>query len=719
MATHEAAGEGPSGGDGPAGDVRNELSGGQVSGGVVQARDIAHLTIGAGAPPPPVRVPRQVPAPPRGFVNRTEELAALDALLAGEPDAPPVAVISGIGGVGKSAFTRRWAHQVSDRFGDGQLYADLGALRHRGGTEVSDVLGGFLRALGVHEEWIPAELPERASMFRSKTAGLRLLLLIDDAEHAAEVTPLLPASRGSAVVVTSHRRLGELLLSGAVPIRMAPLSADEGARLLAGMLGEDRLRAAPAAAAELVRLCGGLPIALRVAGARLVQRPAWTIERVVGELTDAARRLDRLAVEGKPVVETVFEAAYHGLPPGAARLYRRLGLLPGPDFPLGAAIAIDDGDDGGDVPDLLDILLDANLLDEVGDGDRYRFHDLVRLHAARCAEREEPPASRDAALERVAEWYLGRMAAADLAVMGTRLRLADHGRRLALGGTPFGSPGDALDWLETERANILALLRGAAARGWDEFVWQAAEAMWALYYQRKHYADWLEANRLGVAAALRCGDLAAQARMRNQVARALLELGEYGGAHEELVLARAAARESGNRRMEAAVLESLGRVDLERGDLDAASAAFREALRVNEDIGNPRGVGLQTYHLGLALSRGGRHGEAAAAFERAMTVLTEVGDELLQGKIGIKLGAAYRSLGRPADAARAAGRAAQIMRDRRVPAEEARAWELLAVLAGESGDRDTARTHVRQAITAWLAAGNTDRAADLREEHDL
>ncbi|PZG40963.1 hypothetical protein C1I98_22250 [Spongiactinospora gelatinilytica] len=699
--------------------MRNELSGGQVSGGVVQARDIARLTIGAGAPPPPVRVPRQVPAPPRGFVNRTAELAALDALLAGEPDTPPVAVISGIGGVGKSAFTRRWAYQVSDRFGDGQLYADLGALRHRGGTEVSDVLGGFLRALGVHEEWIPAELPERASMFRSKTAGLRLLLLIDDAEHAAEVTPLLPASRGSAVVVTSHRRLGELLLSGAVPIRMAPLSADEGTRLLAGMLGEDRLRAAPAAAAELVRLCGGLPIALRVAGARLVQRPAWTIERVVGELTDAARRLDRLAVEGKPVVETVFEAAYHGLPPGAARLYRRLGLLPGPDFPLGAAIAIDDDGGGGDVTALLDVLLDANLLDEVGDGDRYRFHDLVRLHAARCAEREEPAAGRDAALERVAEWYLGRMAAADLAVMGTRLRLADHGRRLALGGTPFGSPGDALDWLETERANILALLRGAAARGWDEFVWQAAEAMWALYYQRKHYADWLEANRLGVAAALRCGDLAAQARMRNQVARALLELGEYGGAHEELVLARAAARESGNRRMEAAVLESLGRVDLERGDLDAASAAFREALRVNEDIGNPRGVGLQTYHLGLAHSRGGRHGEAAAAFERAMTVLTEVGDELLQGKIGIKLGAAYRSLGRPADAARAAGRAAQIMRDRRVPAEEARAWELLAVLAGESGDRDTARTRVRQAITAWLAAGNTDRAAGLREEHDL
>ncbi|WP_158578670.1 tetratricopeptide repeat protein [Spongiactinospora rosea] len=716
MATHEA---GQGGGEGPTGDVlRNELSGGQVSGGVVQARDIAHLTIGAGAPPPPppVRVPRQVPAPPRGFVNRTEELAALDALLAGEPDAPPVAVISGIGGVGKSAFTRRWAHQVSDRFGDGQLYADLGALRHRGGTEVSDVLGGFLRALGVHEEWIPAELPERASMFRSKTAGLRLLLLIDDAEHAAEVTPLLPASRASAVVVTSHRRLGELLLSGAVPIRMAPLSADEGARLLAGMLGEDRLRADPAAAAELVRLCGGLPIALRVAGARLVQRPAWTIERVVRELTDAARRLDRLAVEGKPVVESVFEAAYDGLPPGAARLYRRLGLLPGPDFPPGAATAIDGGDD--DVTDLLDVLLDANLLDELGDGDRYRFHDLVRLHAARCAEREESAEERDAALERAAEWYLGRMAAADLAVMGRRLRLADHGRRLAEGAA-FGSPGEALDWLDAERANILALLRGAAARGWDAFVWQAAEAMWALYYQRKHYADWLEANRLGVAAALRCGDLAAQARMRNQVARALLELGEYGGAHEELVLARAAAEESGNRRMEAAVLESLGRVDLERGDLEAATAAFREALRVNEDIGNPRGVGLQTYHLGLAHSRGGRHDEAAAAFERAMTVMTEVGDELLQGKIGIRLGTAYRSLGRSADAVRVAGRAAEIMRARRVPAQEARAWELLAALAAESGDPGTARAHVRQAVAAWLAAGNTDRATELRAEHDL
>ncbi|MEU8140584.1 tetratricopeptide repeat protein [Nonomuraea sp. NPDC048901] len=685
---------------------------GQVSGGVVQARDIGSVTIGA-TPPPPVRIPRQLPAAPPGFVNRTTELALLDRLLLLE-EGPAIAVVSGLKGVGKSAVSRRWAHQVHERFSDGQLYADFGALRHRGGTEVSDVLGGFLRAFGVHEEWIPAELPERAAMFRSMTADLRLLVLLDDAEHAAEVTPLFPASAASAVVVTSHHQLGELLVAGARPVRVAPLQDEEGVRLLSGMLGEDRVAAERERVSELVRLCGGLPIALRVAGARLVQRPTWTVERLVGELRDAERRLDHLMTEGRAIVEAVFDSAYTGLPEQAARLYRLLGTLPGPGFSAGVARAVLESE-----PDhALDLLLDASLVEEL-DGDTYRFHDLVRLHAARCARRVDPPEAREAALRRVAEWYLGQVAAAD-AAMGPRLRLADHRERLSAVGLPFATPGAALDWLEKERPNVLALLRAAAAGEWDELVWQLAEALWPLYHERKHYADWIETNRLGVAAALRVGDRAVEARMRNQVARAHLELGETDQAQAELVHAHQAAREAADPRMEAVVLESLGQVALTQASaleslgqarelMEDAVAHFAAALAIHEGLGNTRGIGLQSYHLGLVHSRAGRHEAAIAAFDRALALMISAGDRLSQGKIHLVLGEAHRELGHSAQALHSARIAVDIMRERRIPAKETRALELLADL-----DPRDAEGYLRQAIAVCLASGNLPKAEELR-----
>ncbi|MEV6157165.1 tetratricopeptide repeat protein [Nonomuraea sp. NPDC052129] len=699
---------------------------GQVSGGVVQARDIGSVTIGA-TPPPPVRIPRQLPAAPPGFVNRTTELALLDRLLLLE-EGPAIAVVSGLKGVGKSAVSRRWAHQVHERFSDGQLYADFGALRHRGGTEVSDVLGGFLRAFGVHEEWIPAELPERAAMFRSMTADLRLLVLLDDAEHAAEVTPLFPASAASAVVVTSHHQLGELLVAGARPVRVAPLQDEEGVRLLSGMLGEDRVVAERERVSELVRLCGGLPIALRVAGARLVQRPRWTVDRLVGELRDAERRLDHLMTEGRAIVEAVFDSAYTGLPEQAARLYRLLGTLPGTGFSAGVARAVLESE-----PDhALDLLLDASLIEEL-DGDTYRFHDLVRLHAARCARRLDPPEAREAALRRVAEWYLGQVAAAD-AAMGPRLRLADHRERLSAVGLPFATPGAALDWLEKERPNVLALLRAVAAGEWDELVWQLAEALWPLYHERKHYADWIETNRLGVAAALRVGDRAVEARMRNQVARAHLELGETDQAQAELVHAHQAAREADDPRMEAVVLESLGQVALAQaaalgpfgqaaraqGDaleslgqarelMEDAAAHFAAALAIHEGLGNTRGIGLQSYHLGLVHSRAGRHEAAIAAFDRALALMISADDRLSQGKIHLVLGEAHRELGHSAQALHSARIAADIMRERRIPAKQTRALELLADL-----DHMDAGGHLRQAIAVCLASGNLPKAEELR-----
>ncbi|WP_433259609.1 NB-ARC domain-containing protein (plasmid) [Streptosporangium sp. CA-135522] len=691
-------------------EARNELSG-QVAGNVVQARDIGQVAFSTPAPVP-VRIPRQLPPAPRGFVNRISELDTLDRLLEEIDDGsmPVVAVISGLGGVGKSAVSRRWAHRVRDRFADGQLYADLGALRHHGGVEVSDVLGGFLRALGVHEEWIPADLLERAALFRSKTADLRLLILLDDVEHAAQVTPLLPASAAGAVVVTSHRRLGELIVTGATPIPVQPLGDDEGVRLLATMLGEERVNAEPEAARQLARLCGGLPVALRVCAARLVQRRTWPVSRLVDELADEHRRLERLAAGGATIVEAVFAVAYHALPPEAGRLYRLLGVVPVVDFSASLAeVAAGVGTE--ETERLLEILVEVNLLEETAQ-ERYRFHDLVRLHAARVAERQEPVGEREAILHRVALWYLGRTMAADRAIMGDRLRLASRPQPIGP-ETVFASPGEALDWLESERVNTVALLRLAEQAGWDEIVWQTVEALWALYHNRKHYADWIETGKLGAVSAQRCGDQAVEARMRNQIARALIELGELDRASEELLLARRLAEAVDNQRMQAVVLESLGQADLAADAPEAAIEWFTAALTLNEAMGNPRGVGLQTYHLGLAYREANRLHDAAQAFERARAVMSEVDDELSQAKIGIELGLAYRKLGRLAEAMETMAWAAEVMRARRIPVKEGRAWEILSDLAADMGNDEAARDYLHRAIAACLASGNPTKAETL------
>ncbi|MER6005693.1 hypothetical protein ABT120_44605 [Nonomuraea angiospora] len=685
------------------GIVRNELSG-QVTGAVVQAADVGVINIAAAPamPAAPVRVPRQVPAEPPGFVNRTLELSLLDRHLA---DGPAVAVVCGLKGVGTSAVGRRWAHQARERFGDGQLYVDLGALRHGGATGVSDVLAAFLRALGVHESWIPEGLPERAAMFRSMTAGSRLLVLVDGAEHAAEVTPLCPASPGSAVVVTSHRQLRGLLAEGAVPVTVGPLDAEQGLRLLTGMLGEERVGGQRTHAVELVRLCGGLPIALRMAGAQLLRHPAWSVERLIRDLAEAGRRLDRAATEGGVSMDAFFEAVYEGLPEGAARLYRLLGVLPGSAFSPGLAAAVLD-----DEPDqALDLLLDAHLVEEFAQ-DRYRMHDLVRLHAARRARSAEPPEARESALRRAAEWYLTGAAAAD-AAMGRRLRLADHGERA---GWSFASRGEALDWLDAERADLLAVVRAAAAREWDEIVWQLAEALWPLHHDRGYHADCAEANALGVEAALRLEAPAVEARMRNQLARAQLMLGELDQARDQLVRARQAARASGDPRMEAVVLESLGRTALVQAEPDTAAESFAAASAIHERAGNGRGVGMQQYHLGLAHLDAGRHGEAAAALGRALPLMVAAGDALSQGRIHLELARAQRGLGCRAEAIRSARTAAEITRECRVPVKETQAWELLAELAEGGGDREEAADCLRRALTVCLASGNLPRAETLR-----
>ncbi|WP_146059110.1 NB-ARC domain-containing protein [Actinomadura rubteroloni] len=613
------------------------------------------------APPAPVIVPRQLPSGPAWFVNRVAELAELDAVLADASQRVRLVVVSGLGGVGKTGLGLYWAHRVAAAFPDGQLYADLAAFARGGGTDIDDVLSGFLRAFSVRDEWIPDAFAEKRALFRSLVADRRVLIVLDDVADAAQVRALLPGSSDCVVLVTSRHRLTGLVVDGAVPLRLEPLEAARGVELLGRMLSDARVDEEREAAAEIVRQVGGLPLALRVCGARLAQRRRG-LGRLAAALTDERRRLSQLSAEGKPVVEAVFDAAYAGLDPRAAALYRGLGAHPGPEFPLDVLTVVTGGTPD-DAADVADVLVEANLLEVLGE-DRYRFHALVRLHAEALADagRARP----------IIAWYLGRARAADHAVLGRRLRLFEEPVEQV-----FASRRDALAWLERERANLVAAVRAAALLSWDSTVCQFVEALWAFYNDRFHHADEIEVARLGVQAAVRLGDLPFEARARNQLIRARLRAGEDVAA-ADVRAAYDVARRSGHRRVESAVLETVGLAHRARGDHDAALGAFEEAREINAEQDNPRGIGLQLLHAGIELRLAGRAGASAERLGEALRVMTEIGDELSQGKVRMELGEALIVLGRLPEARAELARALDVMTDGGLPDRQVRALELLA-----------------------------------------
>lgn len=674
-------------GEGRDGGVRNVVSG--PAGTVVQAASIGHVTISA----PETGIPRQL-APVGLFVNRVTELAALSRLLE-QPrtsSGPLVILLSGVGGVGKTATGLRWAHLQAQRFPDGQLYADLGELRRRGGVPVSDVLAGFLRGLGVYQDHIPPDLGGRAALFRSMTAERRLLVVLDDVDQAAQVRPLLPASTGSVVIVTSNRRLSGLLAEGAVPVVVEPLTTEHGTRMIAAMLPGDRLAQDPSAVADLVRLCGGLPVALRVAGSLLAARPRWPVRRLVGQLEDERRRLRTLSDGGESAVDGMCDLSYRDLGAEARRVYRRAGLHPGASFRLEIAAAAADLPVGR-VDELLGVLCEENLLQEV-DQDRYRFHDLIRLHARRCAQDDEPESEPVPTLRRIVEGYLLGAAAADVAILGDRLRLAGHD--VTAWPAPFADSRAALSWLDTEQPNLLAALATAAGQGWDDVVWQLCESLWAYFHSRKNYPDWIAAHRLGVEAAARLGNPAALARMHNQLARAHYELAEFDRAEQELDSARRAAGRAGDPRIEAVVLESLGLVALGQGRTDTAIETFTRSRELNS--GDTRGVALQSYHLGQALLAARRYEEAAATLAAALSTVDTPVHELVAARIRIVLARVLLATDRDAEARAGLEQAVEVTRRRGQLVKEAQAVELLAELAERAGDRANADRYWRRVL---------------------
>lgn len=690
--------------------TRNTISGGEFTGPIVQA-GVAHVHAVQS-----VRRPqRQLRGVAGNFVNRVAELRLLEAVSAPQ-GGPTVVVLTGMGGVGKTATALRWLADIQDRYAGDRLSVDLRGQDPEESRSPAAVLDGFLRDLGVAPRDIPVDperLPER---FRSLTAEQPVIVFLDNARTAAQVRPLMPGHPESLVVVTSRHTLAGLTAShAAVRVPVKPLHEGDAAALLTAMTGHST------SAAELARACGGLPIALCVMGAQVAGQ-------VHADLAEAASALggpgagdggsdpdwEVLSVPDDDLsVRAVFDASYGPLPPDAQRLYRHLGLHPTSVVDVRAAASAV-GLDTAAARRLLDVLVRASLLDVVADTGRYRMHDLVHAHAAARAA-EEPGAEREAAIDRILADYLERAVEADR-VVSSRWR---HGPAFAEPAEPaHPNPGSALDALERDRDNLVAAVRLAARTGRHAMVWQLCEALWGLFFMRRHFADWIETYRLGVdAGAQPTGDPVALARMRLHLAFAHFE--RNAGA-DDVAQARAgftealrSARAIGHARTVASALESLGLLELRAGEPALAAAYFADAVEALEGVDHPRGRALLTHHLGRALALSGQDARAVARLERARQAFAVLPDPYNEARALTSLAEAHLRANRPDEAAAALVDALPHMRENRVWHEQARILHLLGNARAASGTTNAAGEAWQEALGLYEQLGDA-RAEEVR-----
>lgn len=660
-------------------------------------------------------VPRQLPPPPAHFTGRHADAEVLAAALHGEPDrgGPGLAVVTGPGGVGKTALALHVLHADPDRFPDGQLHLDLAAHGPHGPATPAELLGGVLLGLGVPAHELPAGATHRSALYRSLTAGKAIAVLLDDAASSAQVRPLLPASRHCAVVVTSRRRLSGLVSSGARMVPLDALPTDAAVELLGRAVGAHRVAGEPQPARDVAALCAGMPIALHIAAARLAVRPQWRRATMAAELTDERRRLRALVAEdGDLSVAATFDLSYRGLPPAAARLYRRLGLHPGADFDRDTAAALAGGSDG--VDDLLDVLLGANLLMDPAP-DRFRFHDLLRLHARRQAERVDSEDERRAALRSVVVSYLDRAVAADRVVTPLRPHL---GERYRTGGSsPFTTRAAALDWLERELQNLLACKRSAFAHGWYDLVWQLYEALWGLFLHRGHPDAWHAGGAQAVEAAVRCGDAVAEVRMLIQSAAVHTRLRRPAAAVPPFRRALTRAREVGDWQGEATALEGLGAAEHALGRLPEAMDHYRGSLALNRRHGRQRGVALLMCYLGHALLDTGDHRAATENFRESARLAAGIDDHHCWAQAVVGLGTALAASGAIADAITEVERGLAALPAADTPALRVPVLDKLAELNDRAGEHVQARRYWQEALALATASGDP-RADALRARID-
>ncbi|WP_225846908.1 tetratricopeptide repeat protein [Streptomyces sp. HPF1205] len=626
-------------------------------------------------------------------------------------------MIVGTAGVGKTSLAVRWAHQVRDLFPDGQLYVNLHGYDPGPPVAATDVLVRFLRALDIPVERIPTGEEPRAELFRSSMAERRILIVLDNAATAGQIRPLLPGAPNCLVVITSRTRMSGLVArEGAYRVSLETLSQSASVQLLRTVLAAYRTSDNDEELAELARLCARLPLALRIVAERAAARPRMPLRDLIADLRDESGLWDALSAEDEQnpeqtdAVRTVFAWSYRSLTPQAARMFRLLGLHPGPDFSLEAAAAL------SAVPPVtarrqLDTLAGAHLLEESGHH-RYEFHDLLRAYALDQAQSEETEEGRQAASERVLGWYLHSAAAAAQAGANTyTLPVALHPLPENVTAANFQDDKAAIAWYETERANLIAAVQVASAGGMDRIAWQIPAVLTMIIADREPADTWLPTQQMALEAARRAEDRYGEAITLDNLGIAYRHLFQLPQAEEHFSRTLTVFRALGDTLGQARAANGLGVTHMLAHDIDQAAVRFEEALRLVRELGNPLYTGAFTRNLGWALLERGDLHRAETALRQAADVLSAAGESLEQAETLTLLAAVYRRSHRFDEADGAAEQALAIAGD-----SDATLFEALALL--ELGRNAIAREeatealgHLQQAAALFQRAGRPDLQA--------
>jgi tetratricopeptide (TPR) repeat protein len=662
------------------GVTRSDLSGSARD--VVQARDVSGGIHFHGDVLPLELAPRQLPGDVRGFVGREADLQYLDLVLAqvGETsETVLISTIAGTAGVGKTSLAVHWGHRVKSRFPDGQLHINLRGYDPGPPVTADQALDRFLGALGVAPSAIPSETEAKAALYRSLLAGKRILVILDNAAAVQQVRPLLPGSASNLVVVTSRDRLSGLVArDGARRLDLDVLTEPEAVGLLRDTMAEYRGNDSPESLAELARLCARLPLALRIAAERAVTHPHMPLEDLIRDLKDESSMWEALSVgdEDTDAVHTVFAWSYRALPAEAARLFRLLGLHPGPDFSHLAAAALADVS-AVSVLRLLDRLVGAHLVAVAG-YDRYQFHDLLRAYASEQAMHEESATERELGIGRLCDWYRRSMSAG--AKVHDAVYADDWGVTAApgdLSGLPsFPDFNQVMIWFSAETDNLIAVSRAAAQAGLDDIAWELPALLRTPYLDQYPVAGWLPLAETALEAARRSGSLRGQA----------ITLLGFGIAHRR-------------------VHEIQEAIDYCSGALEAAEA-----------IGDAHQRVAALTMLGHAQRLGRRLDEALQSYEKGLVVAAEEALELWTVWATIGMAEALFDAGRLEEAYTRIVEIMRILPADDSPGARAECLWLLASIEREMNLIESADAHIHDALTIAYDTRNANYEADCETE---
>ncbi|MFF2845642.1 ATP-binding protein [Streptomyces sp. NPDC058001] len=710
-----------------------------------------------------VPVPQQLPGNVRGFVNRTVDLEGLDAALG----SVPVLVIAGTAGVGKTSLAVHWAHRAKDHFPDGQLYVNLRGYDPGAPLTAALALERFLVALGVPAAAIPTDVEARAALYRTLLANKNMLIVLDNAASVGQVRPLLPGTGHCLTLITSRNRLSGLVArDGARRVTLEVFEESAAVKLLHETTGGYRTDD-DQEVAELARLCARLPLALRVAAERAAARPRVPLGMLIEDLRDESSLWDALSSDDDDeadAVRTVFTWSYRALPTDAARLFRLLGLHPGPDFSTHAAAVIATIP-AGHARRQLDLLVGVHLLEQTGP-DRYQFHDLLRAYALDQTQHLDPPHERRTTLRRILTWYLHT---ADAVVTAERRR---GFARIALGSPAhdvrpleFATFQEAMDWFRAEQNNLLAAQRAMVTADFDRMAWQLPAVLRSIYASNNLFEDWFTTGQLGLEAARRRDDQEGQAVLLEVLGMAGRQSHRLTEAADHYQAALQIHQQTGNRHSEAWVLNLLGTVFLDGHHVHQAYAHLKQSADLRRDIGSAEliapianlcAVSLQLGQLneatelgrtarGMYRDAGDRNGEAnvlgelsqvhlelgqldvaAALAEESLTIALELDNRLLEGWLLLRHAKIQLARGAADEALVSYHRSATIHRRIGDRGREAEALDGTGVVYQAMGRGQDAVAFHRQAAAVhrelsdrWKAAATLDHlASSLRNTDD-